>query len=154
MNGPVNPRDREQYRSPRTYGANTPGDSQAPGYGTAPARPRNGFGIAALVLGLLALLLCWTIVGGIVFGIVAVIFGLLGRARARRGEATNGGMSVAGTVLGVIGLLLTIGLVALGVSLLHSPAGQNYQQCLQQSGRDPAKMQQCFSEFGNQVGRR
>jgi hypothetical protein len=154
MNGPVNPRDGEQYRSPRTYGANTPRDSQAPGYGTPPARPRNGFGIAALVLGLLALLLCWTIVGGIVFGIVAVIFGLLGRARARRGEATNGGMSVAGTVLGVIGLLLTIGLVALGVSLLRSPAGQNYQQCLQQSGRDPAKMQQCFSDFGNQVGRR
>jgi hypothetical protein len=154
MNGPVNPRDGEQYRSPRNYGPNTPGYSQGSGYSTAPARPRNGFGIAALVLGLLALLLCWTIVGGIVFGILAVIFGLLGGARAKRGEATNGGVSVAGTVLGIIGLLLTIGLVALGVSLLNSPAGQNYQQCLQQSGRDPAKMQQCFSEFGNQVGRR
>lgn len=61
-------------------------------------RSRNGFGIAALVLGLFALLLSWTIIGGVLFGILALIFGLLGRARAKRGEATNGGMSVAGVV--------------------------------------------------------
>jgi hypothetical protein len=137
-----------------SYGENPPGYGKSPGYGAPPRRPRNGFGITALVLGLLALVLCWTIVGGIVFGILAVIFGLLGRARAKRSEATNGGVSLAGIVLGVIGLLLTIGLVALGTSLLNTPAGQNYQQCLQQSGGDSAKMAQCFSEFGDQVGRR
>jgi hypothetical protein len=153
MNGQGNSRDGDQHRPPVSYGENPRGYGNGPGYGTPTVQPRNGFGIAALVLGLLALVLCWTIVGGIIFGILAVIFGLLGRARAKRGEATNGGVSLGGIVLGVIGLLLTIGLVALGVSLLNSPAGQNYQQCLQQSGGDPAKMQQCFSEFGNQVGR-
>lgn len=151
MSGPGNPRDGNQHRPPVSYGQNPPGYGQSAG---APVRPRNGFGIAALILGLLALLLCWTIVGGLVFGILALIFGLLGRARAKRGEATNGGVSLGGVVLGIIGLLLTIGLVAVGASLLNSPAGQNYEQCIQQSGRDPAKMQQCFSEFGNQVGRR
>jgi hypothetical protein len=151
MNGPVNPRDGDQYRPPVSYDANTPGLSQGPGYGTTPAQPRNGFGIAALVLGLLALVLCWTIVGGVVFGILAVIFGLLGRARTKRGEATNGGVSLAGVVLGIIGLLVAIGLVALGASLLNTPAGQNYTQCLQQSGGDRAKMQQCLSEFSDQV---
>lgn len=154
MTGPGNPRDGDQYRPPVSYGQNPPGYGQSPGYGEPPVRPRNGFGITALILGLLALLLSWTIIGGIVFGVLALIFGLIGRARAKRGEATNGGVSLAGVVLGVIGLLLAIGLVALGASLLNSPAGQNYQQCVQQSGGDPAKLQQCFSEFGRQVGGR
>ncbi len=151
MNEPGNPRDSDQHRPPVSYGQ-APGYGDGPGYGGPAVLPRNGFGIAALVLGLLALVLCWTVVGGIVFGILAVIFGLLGRARAKRGEANNGGMSVAGAVLGIIGLLLAIGLVVVFASLLNSPAGQNYQQCTQQAAGDPVKLQQCFSEFGHQVG--
>ena len=45
--------------------------SADPGYGAPLRRPRNGLGIAALVLGLLALVLCWTIIGGIVLGLLA-----------------------------------------------------------------------------------
>lgn len=122
-----------------------------PGYGAPLSRPRNGLGIAALVLGLLALVLSWTIIGGIVLGLLALILGLLGRARAKRGEATNGGLSLAGIVLGVIGLLIAIGILALGVSLFNSPAGQNYQQCIEESAGDPAAIEQCASEFGRQV---
>ncbi len=62
-------------------------------------------------MGLLALALSWTIIGGIVLGLLALIFGLLGRGRAKRGEATNGGLSVTGIVLGIIGLLIAIGIV-------------------------------------------
>lgn len=129
-----------------------PGYSQGPGYGAPPMQPRNGFGIAALVLGLLAVVLSWTIIGGGVFGILALVFGLLGRARAKRGEATNGGISVAGVILGLIGLLIAIGLIVFGVSVLNSPAGRSYQQCVQQSDGDPTKIQQCASEFGRQAG--
>lgn len=139
MSAPGNPPDGGQYSAPGGYGQN-------------PAPPRNGFGIAALVLGLLALVLSWTIIGGIVLGLLALIFGLLGRARAKRGEATNGGLSVAGIVLGSLGLLIAIGIVAFGVSIINSPAGRNYQQCLEQSGGDQAQIQQCASEFGRQVG--
>ncbi|MGH3869093.1 MAG: hypothetical protein ACRDQ4_23865 [Pseudonocardiaceae bacterium] len=67
------------------------------------------------MLGLLALVLSWTVTGGILFGVLALILVLLGRARVKRGESTNGGLSVDEVVLGVIGLLLAIGLVALGV---------------------------------------
>jgi len=90
-----------QYPPPG-YGQDPPpGYGQGPGYGALPPRPRNGFGVAALVLGVLALVLSWTIIGGIVPGVLALIFGLLGLARAKRGEATNSGLSVAGAVIGV-----------------------------------------------------
>lgn len=130
---------------------NAPGYDQGPGTGVPPARPRNGFGVAALVLGLLALVLCWTIIGGVLLGLLALLFGAIGRARAGRGEATNGGMSIAGLVLGVLGLLLGIGLAAFGVSLLNSPAGHDYQQCVQQAGSDRMKLEQCLTELGSNV---
>ncbi len=150
------PGDGGHYPPPRGSGQNPAGPEsgygQGSGYGAPPARPRNGFGVAALVLGLLALVLSWTIIGGIVFGLLALILGLLGRARAKRQEATNGGIAVAGSVLGIVGLLIAFGLVAFGVSILNSPAGRSYQQCVEQSGGDPVKIQQCASEFGRQVG--
>jgi hypothetical protein len=157
---PGDPRDSGpgygQNQPPAGYGQNPaglgPGYGQGPGYGAPPARPRNGFGIAALVLGLLALVLSVTIIGGIIFGLLALIFGLLGRARAKRGEATNRGLSVAGVVLGIIGLLIAIGLVVYVVSIFNSPAGRSYLECLQQSDGDSAKMQQCISEFSRQFG--
>jgi uncharacterized membrane protein len=117
----------------------------APGNPLAP--PRNGFGVAALVLGLLALVSSWTIIGGIGLGILAVIFGVLGRGRARRGEATNGGFAVAGIVLGVIGALVAVVLIALAMSMLNTPAGRNYRQCLEQSAGNPHRIEQCATEF-------
>ncbi|MGH3607095.1 MAG: DUF4190 domain-containing protein, partial [Pseudonocardiaceae bacterium] len=138
------------YRPPVSYGANPTGYGNGRGDGTPPGQPRNGFGVAALVLGILALVLSWTVLGGIVFGILALIFGLLGRGRAKRGEATNGGLSLAGVVLGIIGLLIAIGLIL----LINSPAGREYQQCLEQSAGDPATVQQCATQFGGQLGGR
>jgi hypothetical protein len=152
MTAPGDPRGGEQYPPSVSYGQNPAGYSQGPGYGAPPVRPRNGFGIAALVLGLLALVLSLTVIGGIIFGILALIFGLLGRARAKRGESTTGGLSIAGVVLGVIGLLIAIGLIAWGISMMNSPAGQSYRQCLQQADGDRAKIQQCSSEFVRQRG--
>lgn len=142
------PRDGGQYPPPGGYEQNPAG----PGYGAPLRRPRNGFGIAALVLGLLALVLSWTIIGGLVLGPLALLFGLLGRARAKRGEATNGGLSVAGIVFGIIGLLISIGIIAFGASILNTPAGQSYQQCIEQSGGDAVRIEQCVSEFGRRVG--
>jgi hypothetical protein len=156
MSAPGEPRNGGPNLPLGGYGQNPaglgPGYGQGPGYDAPPTQPRNGFGIAALVLGLLAVLLSWTIIGGGVFGILALVFGLLGRARAKRGEATNGGISVTGVILGLIGLLIAIGLIVFGVSILNSPAGRSYQQCVQRSDGDPTKIQQCASEFGHQVG--
>jgi hypothetical protein len=69
-------------------------------------QPRNGFGITALVVGLIAI--CLGLIplfglGAIIGGIIAVVFGLLGFARARRGVATNRKMAMIGTIAGVLG---------------------------------------------------
>ena len=68
-------------------------------------QPRNGFGITALVVGLIAICLGFIPLfglGAIIGGIIAVVFGLLGFARARRGVATNKKMSLIGTIAGVL----------------------------------------------------
>jgi hypothetical protein len=93
-------------------GAGYPG---APGYGWPLNRPApsNGMGTAALVLGIIATVLFCVWPLSIVLGILAVIFGMVGRAKARRGEATNPGQALAGIICGAVGLVLAIALIVL-----------------------------------------
>ena len=133
------------------YGAPPPSG----GYGAPPpgsgVAPRNGLGIAALVLGLLALFSSWTVVGGILFGLLAIVLGVIGRGRAKRGEANNGGLALAGIILGALGLLISIGLIALGASLLNSDSVQNLQDCLEQAATE-AEVQQCRTDLEENLG--
>jgi lysylphosphatidylglycerol synthetase-like protein (DUF2156 family) len=112
--------------------------------------------IAALVLGVLALLLCWTVIGGILLGLIAVVLGIVAAVRAGKGRAQGKGLAITGAVLGAIGLILSGVLVAVGVSLLNSESGQNLQDCLQDAGDDQAQVEQCQREFNddleNQLG--
>lgn len=76
------------------------------------ARPaRNGLGISALVLGVIGavsgLIPFFFWLAGIL-GVIALILGLVGRGRAKRGEATNKGMATFGAVLGLISLILSV----------------------------------------------
>jgi hypothetical protein len=65
----------------------------------------SGFGVAALVLGIIGVVFCWVPVLGLLLGLLALIFGIVGYARAR------GGMSIAGAVLG--GITVVIGIVVI-----------------------------------------
>jgi hypothetical protein len=126
-------------------------DGSAPvtAYGTPTARLRNGPGTAALVLGIIAVVLSWTVVGGIVLGILAVVFGFVGRGRVKRGEADNRRGANAGIITGIVGVLLAGGLIALGVSILNSPAGKNLQQCLKNAHSDKAAISSCNTQYVN-----
>ena len=107
------------FGAPDPYGAGYPG---YPGYGQAgwQQTPANGMGITAMVLGILSVcLFCLYGVVGIVLGTLALIFGILGRKRAQRGEATNGGMALAGIILGACGIVIGavfIALIAWGIT--------------------------------------
>ena len=116
--------------------------------GQPAARPRGaGMAVAALVLGILALLLCWTIIGGVLLGLVAIVLGVVASTRARRGVGGGFAIAVAGIVLGLLGLLASALLAVVGVSFLNSPRGQNLQECLQNAGDDQAKVEQCRRDF-------
>ncbi|WP_276206867.1 DUF4190 domain-containing protein, partial [Streptomyces niveiscabiei] len=81
-----------------------------PYYGWPGTPPSNGLGTSAMITGILAALgFClWPV--AFVLGILGVVLGILGRRKAARGEATNGGHALAGIICGVAGTLLSVGL--------------------------------------------
>ena len=74
-----------------------------------PDAPRNELGVASVLLGLVALISCWLLIG-IPFGIAAIITGDMARGRVKRGEANNPRAAMAGIVLGAVAI--AAGLVA------------------------------------------
>lgn len=92
----------------------------APGWGYPPGvlprpGPRNGFGTAALVCGVIAATLCWTFVMSVpalLLGAPALVFGLVGARRARRGEATNRTVALGGAWTGAGAMLVSVAVLA------------------------------------------
>ncbi|GAA3066503.1 DUF4190 domain-containing protein [Streptomyces glomeratus] len=93
-----------------------------PGYGM-PAQPSNGMGTTGLVLGIIGLVCSLTFFlwfFGVILGVLAIIFGAIGRGKANRGEATNKGAATAGLVCGIVA---TVVLPLLGFALFASFLG-------------------------------
>jgi hypothetical protein len=118
----------------------------AAGYGYPPrARPRNnGLGTAALVLGILGLVLVVLIFFaplGAFLGLLAVAFGTVGLLRANRGEADNPGQALAGLITGalalVIGLLLTIGIGTFFATNVND--FRRFGRCMHDATTQPAR---------------
>ena len=96
---------------PPHYGAYPGGYPPPPpqpysGFTPPPTGPSNGLGIAALVIAIVGLVFCWTVAGGVILGVSAVIIGFVARGRVKRGEATNGGVAIAGIVLGFLAIIV------------------------------------------------
>ncbi len=115
---------------------------------------RNGVGVAALVVGIIALITTFSVAGGIALGFVAVILGFVGRARAKRGEATNGGVALAGIILGVIAIIAGLAFIAFWVGLFNEVGAGAYFDCLQQAGQDRDKVEMCSDQFRQSVENR
>lgn len=165
---PDDPSYEAEPRMTSTHGHHEPtGHGQQMGYGepaghdqpTRHGQPagtgerRNGFGIAALVLGIVGVLLFWTAFGGIVLGLLAVIFGVLGFRRGRRGVATNGTMAVVGAVLGALALVVSSVLLAMGVAVINSDEFKSYQDCIEQANSQ-SERQDCARDFDREVDER
>lgn len=114
--------------------------------------PRNGMGVAALILGIIALLAFWTIFLGIVLGLLALIFGIAGRRRAARREATNGGAALAGAILGGIALAASLLFLALVGAFFfnHKSDIEKFRDCVNSSQTDQAR-QNCADDFGQNI---
>ncbi|MCV7183466.1 MULTISPECIES: DUF4190 domain-containing protein [Mycolicibacterium] len=124
-----------------------PGPDGMGGYGQPPVAPKNGLGIAALVVGILSLPAVLTVFGGFVLGLVAIVLGVIGYRRAKKGAATNGGIAIAGAVIGLLGIVLNAALIAFGVWGFLQVGGGDYFDCMQQAGNDTSAQMQCEDEF-------
>lgn len=90
-----------------------------PGYAAPQHSLRNGLGTAALVCGITSLIPGAFLYVGFVLGILAIVFGAIGRGRVRRGEANNPKMAIAGLILGILGLVATGVVTAFYVHSFH-----------------------------------
>ncbi len=135
------------YPPPPPPGAYPPGPPY-PGYGApVPAAPKNGLGIAALIVGLLSLPAVFTVFGGFALGAIAVILGFLGYRKAKSGEASNGGMAIGGIVLGALGIVVSVALLAFGFKMFNEFGGRDLMDCMREAGSDSAAQQQCQQDF-------
>jgi Domain of unknown function (DUF4190) len=113
------PSDSPQWQPPPSQPPPSqppPGPGSGGGYPPAGGYPatsgrRNGMGTAALVLGVVALVLVVLLLFsplGAFLGLLALVFGIVGLVRANRGEADNRGQAVTGLVTGGLALLFGI----------------------------------------------
>lgn len=149
---------------PPGYGAPPPGyATPPPGYGTPYAAgpygaggpggpPRNGLGTAALILGIIAIPGILTVVLGILLGLLALIFGIIGRKRFARREATNGGAAMAGAILGGFALVISLVLIAVGATFFahHKSDIQKLRDCLD-NAQTQQQQQDCEQQFQRDV---
>jgi hypothetical protein len=75
-----------------------------------PRIPSNGFSVASLVLGILALLsfIFWPT--AVLFGILALIFGFIGRSKGSKS------MALGGIITGALGIVVSITIIAMVIS--------------------------------------
>lgn len=159
------PSDQPQYptqpgQPPGQYPGQPPGQypsqypSQPPGQYPA-ARRRNGMGTAALVLGVVALVLVLLLLFspiGAFLGLLAVLFGILGLMRANRGEADNRGQAVAGLVTGAVALLLGVFFtISIGVWFsTHVNDFNRFGQCIDDAVGSAAR-EECARELAREL---
>ncbi|WP_298460023.1 DUF4190 domain-containing protein [uncultured Cellulomonas sp.] len=99
---------------PPAYGSQQDFGSAAPAYGAYGGSPygqqggtqRNSLGVWSLVLSLLSLTICSTIAP--LLAIPGIVLGSKSRKAAASGEANNGGLGLAGVIIGVVALVLWV----------------------------------------------
>ncbi|GAA5106576.1 DUF4190 domain-containing protein [Nocardia iowensis] len=145
-----------QYPPPGQY---PPPPGYPPPGGQYPGQPAywqespkgKGLAITALVLGILAVLSFWTLVGGYLFGAFALIFGLVALAKTRSGRAGGAGMAITGVILGVLGLIGAIVVTIIGYSFFVDSGGKDFFDCVNRAGSDQSKIEQCERDWNQRL---
>jgi len=138
--------DRPVYRA-----AGEPEDDAPLDFGAYDPPPgphyRNGLGTAALVVGVLGLVTSWTVLGGLILGVTAIVLGILGRARVRRTVASNRGSAITGIVTGAVSVALALLIVGLLIRGFATPRGQALVTCVQQANGDGTAVNRCLDAY-------
>jgi len=121
----------------------------------APARRRNGAGTAALVVGVVSLVLAVLVIFAVLaipLGIIAAILGGIGMSRASKGEADNRGHALTGLITGLLSIVVA---VAIGISFVrliaqHQSDFRKFGTCMTDSDNDTDRAA-CFRRLGEQL---
>lgn len=119
------------------------------------ARPGNGLGVAALVLGVASLVAALSFILfplGLLGGLLAVILGAVALVRGQAKGAVSPGMAVAGIVCGVLALVIAIvfavrfgTFVGRNTSVLTS-----FDNCIAKAGNRSA-VSSCIARLSNDI---
>lgn len=142
---PSAPAAASAHGQPPAGGGQPPAWGQQPagaGGGQPPATGQpagSGLAVTALIIGILSLLVGFIpFIGliGVVGGIIALILGLVGRGKAKRGQAAGGGMALAGAIIGVIAMLVAIGTTVALVSFGRNVGSSftDFADCMEETG--------------------
>ena len=123
------PYDQPQYQQPQyqqpypPYGAPQP-SGYPPPYQVTP--PNDGLGLAAMIIGIVSLVLSCGYGIGLLGAPAALIMGRISMKRIDRSQGTLGGrgMALAGFILGIIGtVLLVLAIIAVVVIIVIAASG-------------------------------
>jgi uncharacterized membrane protein len=98
------------------------------------SKKSNGFGITALVLGIVAFCLGWTGILGLIVAVLALIFGVLALVKKQ-----SKGMGITGIVLGLIALITALIFTLIGVAIFGGAAHVANEAHKEQQAIDSAK---------------
>jgi hypothetical protein len=99
----------------------------------------------------MGLVFCWTVVGGVILGLSAVIIGFVARGRVTRREASNGGVAIAGIVLGFLAIVVSLIFIPIWIGFFDQVGGTDYVDCLSKAGSNEQAIQQCADQFRGRV---
>ncbi|MFF8379846.1 DUF4190 domain-containing protein [Streptomyces sp. NPDC015661] len=114
-------------------------DTQVPP--VAPQVMRNGLGTAALILGIIGTIsgfipLFFWLAG--ILGLIALILGLVGKGRVKRGEANNKGVALTGVILGLASLILSVVGLVIVVTAVSDVADELDKSIKDTAPKDPS----------------
>jgi hypothetical protein len=101
----------------------TPGQPAQVVYHVTQPVMSNGLATAALVCGIVGLVLFWTVWVGLILGVLAIVFGAVGRSRAALG-APNKSQATAGLCLGIAAVVVSILFIGLITTWMTSHQGR------------------------------
>jgi hypothetical protein len=119
------------------------------------ARPRNGLGVAALVVGVASLVAALSFIlfpVGLLGGLAAVVLGGIAAIRGKAKGATNPGQAVAGIICGVLALAVAIVLsVRFGTFVARNTSVfTTFDNCIAKAGNRSA-VANCIARLANDI---
>jgi hypothetical protein len=119
------------------------------------ARPRNGLGVAALVLGVASLVAAVSFVLfplGLLGGLVAAVLGVIALARGREKGTTNPGQAGAGLACGLLALAVAIVFsVRVGTFVArNSNVFTSFDNCIAKAS-NRSEVSSCIAHLANSI---